>query len=624
MPTTPRHVASQLAFSQTRVRMGVALGVVILIMLTWMVYAPTLRAGYIWNDDTFLWNNPYVVANDSPVYFWKLWGADRPPDYFPLTSSMLWVEWHWLWGDNPAGYHAMNVVLHTCSALMLWVVLRRLGVTMLWAWTGAMLFALHPVNVESVAWITERKNTLSLPPLLGAFWCWLNSEESREGNETSPRWYAASLVLFTLSLLAKTAGVMLPVVMLLMIWRRRGHVGWQDVRCVVPYFVISAVLGAMTVWYQTQYAIGVEVVRTDGFFSRLLLAGRAVWFYLWKVLWPVELSFVYPRWSAAEATRVWNWLPLVMLVLLVCVLWWLRFRRWAGATLTALGIYVAMLLPVLGFIDIYFMRYSLVADHWQYFAITAPVSLAACGGEWLWCHSKVCRIPLALCVAVALSGYGVMTWCEASEYHDSETLWRATIRANPQAWVAYVNLGSDMVAAGRLVEAEHLYRHAVGVAPDNELVHAHLGDLMSAKGDHVNALASFRRALELSPDNPAILVNYGSALAESGRTDEAIAVFLRVLELYPSAAAAHYNLAAAYEKKGDLAGAAREYRYALRHALRKNENLAPIHYNLGQVLMRLKLVDQAIEQFEEAVRLQPNDKDARQSLEIARRLRSGM
>lgn len=594
-------------------------GVLAMVAAVWVAYLPTLSAGYIWDDGAFVQNNPHIRDAAGPWHFWKLWGDNRPPDYFPLTSTSLWIEWHWFWGDNPAGYHGVNVGLHAVSSLLLWGVLRRVGLSLSWSWLAAMLFALHPVNVESVAWITQRKNTLPLPLLLGAFWCWMISEASHGTDKSGRRWYAASLVLYTLSLLAKTAGVMLPVAMLAMAWWRRGAVERRDVWRVLPYFVVAAVLGVVTAWYQLQYAIGTEVVRTDGFLSRLLLAGRAVWFYVWKIVWPVNLSFVYPRWPAAEAGRLLDWLPVLGLVGVVVVLWILRSRAWASASLVSLVVYLAMLLPVLGFIDIYFMIHSFVADHWQYFAMPAPLALAVAGVA-LAVHGRGTVIQIAAWVLLlALAGLlGVMTWKQSRIYHNTETLWRATMAANDLAWLAYVNLAEDLMEAGRQEEAEKLYRKAVEIAPEAAYVHAHLGGYYFTTGNYEKAVISFRRAVELAPLNPPILFNYGGALSEAGLYDEAIDAYTRALKIEPGSGIAYFNRGITYERKGDMPSAAGEYRQALEHGY----DTPQLHLNLGRVLLRLKLIDKAIEHFEEALRQRPDDEDARRILEVARQLRN--
>lgn len=602
----------------TRSWLAVAIATATLITATWLAYAPTLRAGFVWDDDTFLWDNPHIVANDSPAHFWKLWGADRPPDYFPLTSSMLWMEWHWLWGSNPSGYHAVNVGLHVASALLLWGLFCRLGMAWGWAWVGAMLFALHPVNVESVAWITERKNTLPLPLLLGAFWAWWNAEFPREQGAVRWCWYAASLLLFVLSLLAKTAGVTLPVVMLVVLaWQRAWD--WRNVLRTMPFFFVALILGAVTYWYQRVHAIGEEVVRSDGFVSRLLLAGRAVWFYLWKVLWPTELSFVYPRWSPADGASPTDWTPLVALIVFGLALWCMRSRAWARASLAALTGYVAMLLPVLGFVNIYFMRYSLVADHWQYFAIMMPIALMAAGAAMMWRRDAALRIPLTLGVVAVLSGYGVMTWREASKYHDIETLWHATMKVNPDAWLPYNNLGGMYLLAGRAREAIPLFERAITVDPSQAESYNNLGSAYRESGDREKALGYYRKAMELDPNNVKVLGNVGSFYSDAGRYEESLPYMQKMVRVAPGLALSHYNLGVAQLGCGNLAGAEQSFRRAIeiepRHFMARN--------NLGAVLFKLGRVAEAAVEFREALKIKPDHAEARENLTaIERALRT--
>ncbi len=311
---------------------------VALVALTLLAYLPAMRGGFIWNDDTFLTGNPLIKSWDGLRRFW--FTAD-PPDYFPLTSTSLWLEWR-LWGMNPAGYHVVNVLLHALSAMLLWRVLKRLKAP--GAWLAGLIFAVHPVNVESVAWITERKNTLAMALFMASLLAYLKFDE-----DDAPRAYALALGLFLLALLAKTSVIMLPAVLLLCAWWRRGRIRRRDILRAIPFAALSGALALVTAWYQYHRAIAAEVVRTDGFLARTAGAGWAAWFYLYKALLPAKLCFVYPRWALAVSFL--SFLPDLLLLALLVLLWRNR-RGWGRPLLFGLGYFLVSLAPVAGFLNI--------------------------------------------------------------------------------------------------------------------------------------------------------------------------------------------------------------------------------------------------------------------------------
>jgi len=469
-------------------------GALLIAAVTLVAYLPSLKAGFIWDDDTFLTNNALIR---DPAGFFKFWTTREAPDYFPLVSSMLWVEWR-IFGESPLGYHLVNIALHALSAILLWRAVARLGVP--GALVAGLVFAVHPVNVQSVAWITERKNTLPMVFMLLTFLAWLRFDESRKVG-----WYWLANLLFLLTLLGKTSVVFFPLTLLLLAWWRQGRVTVKDLIRISPMLLLSLVLGVVTIVYQTRNISG-ESVRPEGAIERLAQAGWAVWFYLYKCLIPLNLSFIYGGRSMPPGALA-SWMPLAAMAGLVMFL--LAYRdTWGRPALFALGGYILMLVPVLGIADNYFMRFSLVADHWQYAATVFLIPLVVGAVAYalrdvpVEMQAGVAGVPLALLLALAIF--------RGTAFTSSERLWQDTLRKNEGAWLAHNGMGASL-----LEEVEKRPRL----------------DEPEVKFKLAESLNHLRRAVELNPVYFDAQVNLGNALSTAGRLDEAEASYEKAADI---------------------------------------------------------------------------------------------
>ena len=298
-------------------------GAALIILLTVLAYLPALRAGFVFDDYPLILDNRMVKAHDGLHRFWF---TTQAPDYYPLTWSLWWAEWR-LWGPHPFGYHAVNVLLHAANALLIWMVLRRLKIP--GSVAGGLVFALHPVNVATVAWISEQKNTLSMLFYLIAILLYLRFDDEARWprSERGWRWYGLSLAAFLLALFSKTAVVMLPVVLLGCLWWRRNRIRWKDLLYTLPFFALSLIFGLVTIWFQHNRALEGHVVQTVGFASRLATAGWVPWFYVYKTLLPFDLTVVYPKWQI-DASHWLSYVPGVILIALLALFWWKRKTWW--------------------------------------------------------------------------------------------------------------------------------------------------------------------------------------------------------------------------------------------------------------------------------------------------------
>ena len=569
-----------------------------LLALALLVYLPVWRAGFVWDDDSFLVENPLIHRADG---LWRFWFSTDPPDYFPMTSTVLWAEWR-LWGTAALEYHLVNVLLHGLNAILAWRILLRLRLP--GAWLAAALFAVHPVNVESVAWITERKNTLAMGFYAGALLSYLRFEDTARR-----RWFALALGAFALALLSKTAVVPLPFVLIGLAWWRRGKVGRQDLLRTVPFFALALAMGLVTIWFQAHRAIGSVVVREDGFWPRLAGAGWAVWFYLGKAVAPLHLCFVYPRWQIEPGNPL-SYLPaaLAALVLWIC---WRRRQVWGTPCLFAFGYFVLMLLPVLGFVNIYFMRYSLVADHWQYFALLAPLALGA--GAFRTFFARLAprwRAVERMAAGLVVVLLGILTLRQSQAYENGETLWRATLAGNPRSVLALNNYGSILVAKGRVEEAKALFQKALEVEPRCAETCYNLGLAEAKLGQIDPAIAWYLKAVEYQPGNAVFHNNLANSLLQKGQVDQAIAEYHKALEIQPNHADALNNLGSALVRKGLVEDGIVCYQ----RALAVNPDLMEARYNLGQAWLQTGRVSDAVGEWWQVVRRQPRNAVARNDL----------
>lgn len=604
----------------------------VLFAAVFLAYQPAWHGGFIWDDDAHV-TRPELRSLEGLFRIWIEPSATQ--QYYPLVHSTFWVQ-HLLWGDATLGYHLLNLFLHTGSAILVALILRQLAVP--GAFLAAIIFALHPVHVESVAWVTELKNTMSGFFYLSAMLCYLRFDEKR-----NRRYYAAALSLFLLALLSKSVTSTLPAALLVILWWRRGRLSWRtDTLPLVPFFVIGIISGLFTVWVEKTLIGASGAEYQFSFVERILIAGRVTWFYIGKLLWPVDLIFIYPRWEISQQVW-WQYLFPICILGLLAVLWLLRKR--SPAPLAAMLFFVGTLFPALGFFNVFPFRYSFVADHFQYLAslgMIALTSAAVVGLMARWGFSPLRSQIITGSVLASL--LGILTWNQSQQYSDVETLYRETIRRNPACWLAHNNLGLHLNGLGNPSEAIPHFEEAVRINPSEPKSYNNWGNSLQALGRIQESIERYEQAIRLKPDYAEAHNNLGGSLQALGRPKDAISHYEEALRIKPNYAEAHNNWAnaltnmgrpldaiphceAALRIKRDYAEAHNNWANALnmlnqhldgllhcREALRFQPDYIEAHLNLGNSLNALGRPQEALIHYEEALKLKPNLPEAHNNI----------
>lgn len=571
----------------------------VLLAAVFLAYTPVWRAGFIWDDDMHVTANPVIVG---PLGLKEIWTTNHAR-ICPLALTTFWFE-HALWGLAPLPYHLVNVLVHGLGAVVLWRVLRQLQIP--GAWFGAALWALHPVQVETVAWITELKNTQScLFYLLSIlfFVKWLRA------GKTGGNWpYALTLLFAAMAMASKSSTVILPLVLCLCAWWVEGRWQWRRLIAIAPIFLMSVAAALVSMWTQKLEGAG-ELTEVRSWPERLITAGDVVWFYPGKLAWPHPLIFIYPRWQI-DAGAVLSYLPLAAAII-VGIIFWTKRATWGRPCFFALGYFVVALLPVLGLVDHYFLRYSFVGDHFQYLASIGPLALAGAGLAWL---AKIVLtgkqgLQAGLCAALIVIS-GLMSWQRARVYQGMESLWTDTIAQNPDCWMAYNNLGLFLVGKGNESDAKANFQKSLEINPDNYDAQNNLGNVLMKTGQIDEALPHYQKAVDIYPSFAAALNNLGWCFSQKGRTDEAIVEFQKAVASDPLYTKAYNNLGGIFLDKGRVDDA-----IALFKQLTEIYPDDPeAHNNLGIALSHNGQLTEAISQFHEALRLQPDYGPAQESL----------
>jgi Flp pilus assembly protein TadD len=534
----------------------------IIVLAGLWIYSPAYHGDWLWDDDQLLTANP-VVQSGTLQGLSKLWFKPDGADFFPLSYTALWAQWPFF-KNQPTGYHATTITLHVIASLLLWALLYRMRVP--GAWLSSLIFAIHPVAVESVAWVSETKNTLSLPLFLLSCLCWVVQDEEREGPRRT-RFYLLSIVLFLLAMLAKTSMVGLPVLLLLHAWWKRGTVTLQDVIRAAPFFLISLVLGIITIQYQHGRAIGAEKILVGGVASRIATAGMAILFYLKQIVWPVNLLPIYPRWEV-DPPKAWQFLAWPVIAAAAAWLWANRGTAdrpgWGRHALFGLGFFLLMVLPVLGFVTISYMRITWVADHFIYLPMIGVIALIGAAATRWYERSTASAQPLILAGGtIALAAFGLLAFRYANAWASEDALWTHTLKINHDAWQAHNRLGAKKFSRGDIESGYYHFTQSTRLRPDLGETHNNLGSALSAKGRLDEAIKEFTVACRLMPNVPAMRVNLANALFQAGRFAEASDAYHFLLEKEPNNPAFLNNYAVTLFRQGNKEEAIRFFRRAL-------------------------------------------------------------
>jgi tetratricopeptide (TPR) repeat protein len=581
-----------------------------LLVATLAAYAPAFDAGWIWDDDNYVTAHEVLRSVDG---LGRIWLEPRStPQYYPLTFTSLWIEYQ-LWGPEPFGFHVTNVLLHALNALLFWRILAALGVP--GAWLAGMVFALHPMHVESVAWITERKNVLSGFFYLASALAYLRySPPVASPSPTSVgarrAWYVLALGCFVAALASKTVACTLPAALLLVLTWKRGRIPWRDVVALMPFLVAGVAAGLVTVGLERSHVGAEGTAWMYSAVERILIAGRILCFYVGTLLWPASLAFIYPRWTV-DASQAWQYLYPAGVFAMAGALF--AARRFLGlGPLVALLFYAGTLLPALGFFNVYPMRYSFVADHFAYLASLGPIALVAAAVR-VWAGDGIRSRAVAVIAVVAIAVLGTLTWRQAHVYIDAETLWRDTVARNPDGWLGRISLGRILADSGRIDEAMPHARAAVASSPGIPEPHNALGALLELSGRLRGAEAQFRAALELQPENYEVHTNLAIVLADLGDLDAALRHLGTALRLDADYVDAHYHAGLVLQRLGRPAQAVQAFANTLLLA----PGHAPAHAGMCRMGIEAGRLRDAEQHCREALRLDPDLVEADESLAVA-------
>ncbi|MBN2018944.1 MAG: tetratricopeptide repeat protein [Sedimentisphaerales bacterium] len=524
-------------------------GVVAIVLGCFIAYLPAIKAGFIWDDDIYVTANPLLTAPDGLYRIWLT--ADSPSQYFPLTYTTFLIE-HKLWGFNPAGYHAVNVGIHIINALLIWAILRRLNIP--GAWFASAVFALHPVQVESVAWVTERKNVLMLLFSLLSILCWIESvaaDKFGSGNSKNRKknhLYICSILFCALALFSKATACTLPIALILILWFKGIPFTIRRLEQIIPYIAMGIGIAILVMWWEKHHQgtgfVDLGLTPAD----KLIIAGRALWFYLAKVFWPVNLTFSYPRWqidtdSIAQYAR-----PAGFCLLIICA--WLLRKRLGRGLLAGLLFFSGMLFPMLGFFPLYTFVYSFVADHYQYMSAIGPIAIVSAGCAYLYRRVGYNQKTILLSAAgVLLFTLGVLTYRQCRIYTDKQTLWEDTLNKNRDSWLAQSQLADISFRQGKLEQARSYLERTIELASYLRTIHPR------AYSDFYSNLAAIDQ--------------------KQGRLEDAAGNYLKSLEIFENFALTHYRLAEIFVKLGRPEEAKAHLRRAIEIAeIKKADNLA--------------------------------------------------
>jgi len=574
----------------------------LLLLMTLIVYLPSIGGDFIWDDESYIRTNPLLTTSEGLYHIW--FNLRASPQYYPLTFTTFWIEFQ-LWKLWPGGYHLINILLHGANAILLWRLLSRLAIP--GAWLAAAVFALHPVQVDSVAQISERKNVLSMVFYLAALLTYLRfSSFDQPTRDHAPRsWslYGVVIFLFVCALLSKTTACSLPAVIGLLVWWKRDQIQWkQDLLPLLPLFAIGLAMSKLTVFVEQEVTGATGILWNHSWLERILIAGRAFWLYVSKLFWPVDLMFMYPKWEI-DPSAPWPYLfPAFALVTLILI--FVLHKRIGKAPSVALFYFTGNLLPALGFVNLYYMRYSFAADHFQYLASIGLITFSV-AVLWQKHGALYAQIrqgnshPFSLLGAFfraapyrtlfscgVLLSLGVLSWNQEYIYTNGEIVWTETLKKDPTNVAAHNNLGGILLEHKENERAITHFQAAIDLEPEYPEPHYNMAIAHSRLGRFDEAIFHGQLAVKLKSNSASFHSVLASALWEKGDTALAIEHFRTATQLSPTIPAAHHNLGLLYllEPPTLTNVQPQEAITQLEKALALNPDLLQTQYTLAWVL----------------------------------------